>query len=415
MSWLGKCADRLGIQKRTRNRIIRGVWMLRHPASLALLIAETLHVLIRPLIRPLAAWIGFNIYRHKPRELRSVLQVSLSSHKQYMLSRLLRRHGIRSSFLAVNTTKNDRLTIGYDYSVPMNTNALFREIISAWLLWTVMARYDIIHYHFNAFLFQDGYDLDVLRRLGKGIVIHYRGCDLRSREVNLSLRGTLNACAECDYPEGSCDNPGQRQLIDLGRRYGDHFYVTTPDLLDFMPTAEHLPFVHPVEVDFDAIAPLPRNEGLFRIVTSSNHAGVDGVSHIRAAVNRLQREGYAVELIEVIKQTYREAIAAYKSADLYVGKLLMGYYNNANIETMMLGVPNISYIRPEYIEHMPECPIIIADPANVYPVLKEWLDKPDELKAVGLRGPDYVHRYHNPDLLTERVIEKYKSILAAKQ
>jgi len=224
----------------------------------------------------------------------------------------------------------------------------------------------------------------------------------------------LNVCMECDYPRGSCDNEAQHSLIALAKTYGDHFFVTTPDLLDFFPTAEHLPFIHPVEVNFDEIPPLPRPDGVFRIVTSSNHEALDGVAHIRGAVDRLRSEGHAVELIEIFQQPYREAIAAYKSADLYVGKLLMGYYNNANIETMMLGVPNMCHIREEFRPMMADAPIIVTQPSTVYDNLKEWLGKQGELKSLGARGPDFVHRHHDPDVLVDRIIDRYRAIIEAK-
>jgi len=415
-----KAENRKAPRSNLRERISMLYWLARHPVHAVGFIHGTAYNIIIRLINIIRAAIANStiviatVLSKRPRRLRSVIHVSLTSHKQYMLSRLLRRRGIKSAFLAVNTSKADRLGIGNDYRIPIDMPALRRKLYSMWLLFTVLSRYDVIHYHFNAFLFEDAYDLYFLKRLGKFIVIHFRGCDLRCRSVNFAKNPALNVCQECDYPEGSCDSPYQRARIEFARQYGDLFFVTTPDLLDFFEAAEHMPFTAPVEVDFASIPPLPKSEGVFRVVTSSNHPGLDGVAHIRSAIERLRAEGYPVELLEVIRKPYREVIAAYKSADLFAGKLLMGYYNNANIETMMMGVPNISYIREEYLHKIEPCPIIIARPDTFYDTLKDWLGKPEKLKEIGLQGPAFVARNHSPDIIIDMMIERYNEMISAR-
>lgn len=346
---------------------------------------------------------------------KSVLHVSYISHKQYMLSRLLRAHGVDSAYLAINTTANDRLNIGYDYTIPMATNPMRRLWMGIKLFWTVVARYDVIHYHFNAFILGNGIELPVLKAMGRVVVFHYRGCDVRQRSANLEKNPDLNICQECDYPEGSCDTDYQRNRMARTRRYGSLFFVTTPDMLDFFPTAVHMPFIAPYGMDLDGVEPLARTPGLLRVVTSSNHPGIDGVSYIKVAISRLQSEGVPVELVEVIKQPYREALAIYKSADLFCGKLRMGYYNNANIETMMMGVANMCYIRPCFMDNIPDCPIIVATPDTVYDRLKEWLSKPELLRDRGRVGPDFVKAHHDPDTVIQHMLNIYGQAWAMRK
>jgi hypothetical protein len=346
--------------------------------------------------------------------IRSVVHVSLISHKQYMLSRLARNHGLKGTFLAINTYPNAHLKIGFDYEVPMNMDPFRRYLRASWYLWRVLALHDVIHYHFNGFLFDDGTDLRVLQRMGKVVVVHYRGCDLRCRSINMAKNPGLNVCQECSYPPGSCDTDYQRNKIAISRTHSDIRFVTTPDLLDFTDDAEHLPFIAPYAIDFSAIAPAPRTPGVFRVVTSSNHPALDGVRFVRDAVDRLAAEGVKIELIEIYRQAFAEALALYKSADLYCGKLRMGYYNNANIESLMLGVPNMCYIRDEYLDRIPDSPIIVARPEDVYQKLREWVGKPDELKRLGSRGPEFVRRHHHADELMVRMIARYNEALERK-
>jgi hypothetical protein len=346
---------------------------------------------------------------------RSVLHISYISHKQYMLSRLLRDHGIRSSYLAINTSDNDLLKLGYDHAIPANISRFHRLWLGVRLFWGVVAGYDVIHYHFNAFLVgSSGMELPVLKAMGKLIVFHFRGCDLRSRSINVAKHPTFNLCQECDYPIGSCDTDAQRKRLATVRRYGDIFFVTTPDMCDFFPEAEHMPFIAPYGIDMNAVAPAPRTPGVLRVVTSSNHPGLDGVRHIRMAIDRLRVEGVPVELIEVVDLPYREALAIYKSADLFCGKLRMGYYNNSNIETMIFGVPNMSYIRDEFLAGIPDSPIIIARPDTVYEKLKEALSDPRALAERGRRGPEFIKRHHDPNMVIERMLRRYENAWKAR-
>jgi hypothetical protein len=363
----------------------------------------------------------FRVYQvlgsfHRCATVTSVLQFSIVSHKPYMLSRALRQEGLRSEYFALNVSIGAGiLDLGWDYHLRADVSPRRRRLLECFYLWTVLARYDVIHCHFKTLLSHSGWECEYLKRLGKVLVFHFRGCDVRCRSLNLQLQPVLNCCQECDYPLGSCDTEYQRSQVDITRKYGDLFFVTTPDLVDFVPGAEHVPFIRPVGVDFDAIVPTPKAAGVFRVVTSSNHHGVDGTRFIRAGVERLLGEGRDIELVEVSGVPYRDALAIYKSADVYVGKPRMGYYNNANIETMMLAVPNMSYIRDEFRYLVPDCPIIVTTPETVYERLRHYLDRREELRAIGARGPAFVRAHHDPHVIVRRLIERYNEVLLKRR
>jgi hypothetical protein len=363
----------------------------------------------------------FRVYRMAGRlrrhdRVRSVLQLSIISHKPYMVSRVLRDEGLKSDFFALNEDiASTTLNLGADYHLPYKLQGRRRQWAEAFYLWTVLARYDVIHSHFKTFLSNDGWEFEYLRKLGKVIVFHFRGCDIRYRSKNMALTPELNCCQECEYPVGSCDTDYQHQQVRRAVELGDMFFVTTPDLKPFVPSAEHIPFIHPVGIDFDAITPAPKTPGVFRVVTSSNHHGLDGTRFIRAAVARLQSEGRAIELVEVSKMAYRDALAVYKSGDVYAGKLRMGYYNNANIETLLLGVPNMSYVREEFRHLVPDSPIIDATPDTIYDRLNYYIDRRDELRAIGARGPAFIKAHHDPHVIARRMIDRYNSVLARKR
>lgn len=362
------------------------------------------------------AWLWFRP-PPAPEEVARILHVAPLSHKPYMLSRLLRRHGVEADYLVVGSSTGwlRMEGAGYDDHLP-SPKSLWAPLLP-WLQWLAlrrMLRYDVIHYHFNCFLTPGGRELKYLRRAGKVVVCHFRGCDLRSRAINERLHPELNCCSECDYPRGLCDAPAQRIRLAAARAHGDLFFVTTPDLLDFWPDAEHLPFVAPTEIDLAAIQPAPRSKR-FRIVTSSNHDGIDGTAYVRDAVSRLRERGEAIELVEIRRTPYAETLRLYASADLYVGKLRMGYYNNAIIECLALGVPCMCYVREDLAATLPDCPLILARPETVAECIAEWLHRREELRALGRRGPAWVQANHDPDDIARRLLDRYREALLAKE
>lgn len=346
---------------------------------------------------------------------KSVVHISVMSHQQYYLVQAFRRHDVKSVFVALNTDPDGRLNVGYDFGVPATLGPRLSMFYRFVLFWGVVMRYDVVHYHFNSFLWgDDGQELPYLKRAKKVIVFHFRGCDLRSRSANSKAHPVLNVCQKCDYPEGSCDTEYQRKKIHRAREFGDLFFVTTPDLAVLFPGSIHVPFILPAEIDFDAVVPEVKTENVFRVVTSSNHPGLDGVPYIRKAVSQLISEGYNVELREVEKEPFQQTLSAYMSADLYVSKLRMGFYNNSNIETMMMGVANISYIDEKYQSIYSDCPIIVGTPDTVYERIKFCIENPSFVSAHANKGRDFVCRRHDESVVIPLMMEHYNQAFCSK-
>ncbi len=344
-----------------------------------------------------------------------VIHVANFAHKPFILTRRLRENGIEAEYLALNVDWT-YLHMGekaYDYAIESTDQGIIKYYMKQfYMLWFILAKCDIIHVHSQSIMSHNMKEYRFLKRLNKKLIFHFRGCDIRRKSDANGFFPDLNCCQECDYPIGACDNEQQKIYIKTVKELGDAFFCTTPDLLPFSPTGtKYLPFTSPPEDFMSEIKPVLRDKGIFRVVTSSNHDGVDGTQYIRDAVKKLKEEGRKIELVEVKKTPYKEALSIYASADVYAGKLRMGFYNNANIECMMLGVPCMSFIRPEFREkYCPDCPVIQATPNTIYEVLKEYTSKPEELRRIGKLGPDFIRKYHSEEKSIKPLIECYQML-----
>jgi hypothetical protein len=340
-----------------------------------------------------------------------VLHISTVTHQPYLITRHLRAQGFNADFLAKGEGWLSYDEKGWDFRT--NRTRLpgpIRFLCEFWQAWTLYPRYEIIHSHFLQMIGSGFWELPFLKRMGKKVVFHFRGDDIRRKKMNLQLNPDLNCCQECDYPDEYCRGHKRDFLAQKARRYGSLFLVTTPDLNDFFPEAIHFPFMLP-ELP-GQIPPLRRKERLRRpskILHLTNHEGIDGTNYLAKAVHRLREEGYEVELLIPQRVPFQEILRMYPEVDISVGKLRMGYYANAQIESMYFGIPTMCYIRENFIKKIPDCPIINVRPENLYQKLKYYLDHPDEMMERGRRGQEFVRKFHSGDLLAKRLIEMYQN------
>jgi hypothetical protein len=305
----------------------------------------------------------------------SVLHVSYMGHIPHQSVRILRQHGVRADYLAVGHSPVWSLS---DFQIAGTGSALFTPFREWWLVWSLVARYEIVHSHFMVTATRSGWELPLLKQMGRKLVIHYRGCEIRDRERNMAAHPAINICQECDYDPFPCKAPYNLARRTMADEYGDAHLVTTPDLLEFAPPAEHMPFFSPAAIA--AEAPSASTGRPFRIVHATNHPGIEGTAHIRAAIDALRAKGFRIDFQFFQGARHQDVLAALQGADLAIGKMKMGYYANAQIESMAAGVPTITYVRPEFMTpELERSGFIFATLDTLQAVLEHYLSNPAAL------------------------------------
>src|SRR5215831_13137927 len=101
-----------------------------------------------------------------------------------------------------------------------------------------LGRWDVCHFHFGRTLIPPhNLDLPLHHALGKRVVFHYHGCDVRDRAHMLATH-THSTCSECDP---FCIPSRQKRILASAAGHADAELVSTPDLLESAPRARHLP------------------------------------------------------------------------------------------------------------------------------------------------------------------------------
>jgi len=334
----------------------------------------------------------------------SVLHISYMVHIPYYTTRLLRRYGgLKADYLAVGSQSPwwDK----YDYHFtprwpPMPWDELY-------FFWKVVAKYEIVHCHFGMSFSVTGWDLAILKRMGRKIVVHYRGCEVRDPEKLRARSPELNICQQCDYNGLVCREGKPR--VARAEKYGDLFLVTTPDMKDFVPGAIHFPFFAP---DLPEVRERTRAVGRpFKIVHVTNHPGIEGTPLIERAIESLKRQGFAIDFVFLRGVPPERVIEEMRDADLSIGKMKMGYYANAQIESMALGVPTITWVRPDLMtDEIARSGFILCGVGELEETLRFYLTHPEELEKKRKLARSSILALHDNERLVGELTRLYRSL-----
>jgi hypothetical protein len=136
-------------------------------------------------------------------------------------------------------------------------------------------------------------------------------------------------------------------------------------------------------------------------------------------VERLKREGHAVEMMFFSKVPNKELRYYQAQADIFLDMLTYGFFGATAREAMMLGKPVICFLRPEWLESMrreipeyvDELPIVSATPHTVYDVLLELIRHPERRREIGERSRAFAVKGHSAAAGARRFDRIYSELL----
>ncbi len=321
------------------------------------------------------------------------------------LADALRIHGTSARALVMADTYQYGADVVLDRAElkPSHVGGLLRDLIE---------QYDVFHYHRRPLLYARGYpyptglDLLLLRAAGRKVFFHFRGSEAR-------LASVFEKGCEFNYVEenpndvcGRFEEKRQRAFMSFARGVCSGVFVTDPELQTYVPWAQVVPRV----VDLKKWACVGvQAEGALRVAHAPTVRGTKGSAYVLAAVERLQAEGVGLEFRLVENQPNDEAQAAYRWADVVVDQLRIGWYGVLAVEAMALGKAVVAYIRDDLKHHLPyPFPLAVANPKNIYGVLKHLAERRDEVRELGARGRRFVEDAHDAGRIAGLLLELYE-------
>ncbi len=317
-----------------------------------------------------------------------------------VLAQALRDLGVEAHSLAYNPDfpqyRPDELR-PYDAMPPLRRYAGYLASAARHL-----GRWDVYHFHFGRTLVPPhNPDLPLVKALGGRVVFHYHGCDIRNRAHMLATHARAT-CTECDP---FCHPARQRRILASARRWADAEYISTPDLGESAPAAEHLPVAARL-ADYP-VAP-PRGAPRLVVHAPTNRL-IKGTRYVERAFEALRPRYPAVRFVVAERLPWRELVALLGEADVVVDQLFMGWYGMVAVEAMALGKPVLCFIRPDFEPRLRDCPVVRCTLEDLTERLTAVLDAGDRA-ALGERGRAYVEREHAAPVIAARLLERYRAL-----
>ena len=321
-----------------------------------------------------------------------------------LLARALRDLGVEAWSVATNPTFARSAA---DEAVPLDARAaLPRYLGYAGLVARHARRWDVFHFHFGRTLVPPhNPDLPLYHALGRKVVFHYHGCDIRDRAHMLATHARA-ACTEC---RPFCLPRRQARIRAAARRFADAELVSTPDLLESAPRARLLP----VAAWLPDYAPAPVREAPRRVLHAPTNRLIKGTRHVEAAFAELAPRFPGVEFRVVERLPWPELLRALADCDVFVDQVFMGWYGMVSVEAMALGRPALAYIRPDFEDRAREAPVVRTSIETLAADVAALLADAPRRRALAEAGRAYVERVHDAHAIGRALIELYRGLGAA--
>jgi glycosyltransferase involved in cell wall biosynthesis len=317
-------------------------------------------------------------------------------------------------------------------------------------------RYDILHFcgvnnlrylfFLNASLFgcmPIGWDIDILRRLGKRIVYSNIGCLDGVSQTAFRRWSPYPICDICKWKDVPSVCSDERNLAwGALRNHLTDFQVNIGgNRVDFNddPRVHEVPEFYCLDPDFwRPDLPIPEQHRLsvrpgvvkiYHAVGNYDLRTCEGGENIKTthiivpAVQRLKDEGYPVELIFCKDVPNREVRYYQAQADIVVDMLTYGFFG-ANIrEALMLGKPAVCFLRPEWLasmraevpDYVKEIPVVSATPETIRAVLVDLITHAEKRAELGRRGREFALKWHSSAAAGRRFDKIYSALLQGRR
>jgi glycosyltransferase involved in cell wall biosynthesis len=302
---------------------------------------------------------------------------------------------------------------GIDYQADLVMDRIPSDLpLAGQIVKDFASEYDIFHFHGLPFLFSPHYpfptgmDLILLRAAGKKVFFHFHGSEARLASV-FKTGTPYNWVA--DNPSGlftTWKENEQRIFFEFAKGVCNNVFALDAELQTYIGESLIVPRV----VDLKKWAFIGTEPGeVLRVVHAPSRRGVKGTKSVLSAVEKLKSEGIPIELRLVENVPNEEARELYKWADVVVDQLRGGWYGVLSVEAMALGKAVVCYVRDDLKHYLPyPPPLAVANPDNLYYVLKDLALNPEEVRSLGLRGRKYVEELHDAEKVTNVLLGIYE-------
>ena len=242
-----------------------------------------------------------------------------------------------------------------------------------------LLEFDIYHFHAGVDLFRDGRFATRLKTLGKKIVCHYHGTDLRNRGVIRVMDELSDLNLTCEFDHLSL-HPKIRYLF--------------------------LPF------DVSKYAVSEQDNDPPRVCHAPTSRFFKGSDLIIEVCRELEREG-KIQFVLIEGMSHDKTIRLKQTCDIAIDQIAnlggLGYGVNS-LETLAMGIPTCTNLTPEYEAFLPGHPFIQVSAGNLRGPIEYLISHPEYRRHKGMEGRVWVENVHGAKKVVRQLYEMYEEL-----
>lgn len=273
-------------------------------------------------------------------------------------------------------------------------------------------------YHYFADIIQT-IELIVAKIFKKKIIVLYQGHDARIVHNVDSMR---NRSLIDEMPSSYYNHKDllfKYRSICRFSKYADAIYYHNPDLIQYLPAfSTFLPYCH---VNVEAIEhKIKCCNSKLRIGHAPSNRSLKGTKYILEAIDNLRLCDYQFEFVMIENLSNKDALEKYRTLDVFIDQLLIGWYGGVAVEVMALGIPVVCYIEESDLHAIPaemakDLPIIRSTKYSIFESLKFVLEMDkDKLRQIGRSSRRYVETYHSQKKLFTSLLNDVENLFKKK-
>ncbi|MCH2162781.1 MAG: sulfotransferase, partial [Phycisphaerales bacterium] len=271
--------------------------------------------------------------------------------------------------------------------------------------------FDVVHLYGSAFGNPSGdipLNLDILflRMMGVKVIWHGRGTDCRLEKVFRRLHPNQHLYDPKTFRGFKKPHAFRHERVLLRERVCNHVLAVDEEMRSYLPDAEIVRRAIDLE-DWPHVGAEGDTPGRVVVVHAPSREIYKGTEPLEAAVAKLQAEGLPIDYRKVEGLSNDKAREVYKSADIVVDQLMIGWYGVLSVEAMALGKTVVAYIRPDLERHTRDLPIVNAGIDDIEARLRELVNDGERRQRLGQAARQYVETFHDSRVIARQLLEIY--------
>jgi hypothetical protein len=245
----------------------------------------------------------------------------------------------------------------------------------------------------TGFLVDRDIEFKFLKSRGKKIVCIFVGDDIRSLELRKKLYTKLNIDGSANYLNRNDKDP--KAVASVADQYADVIFSASVDQVSYLKSKQYYPFFYYCMDNFN------RNDAKFNNKIKITHAASDpiikGTQIVRAALKKLELEGYIFEYVQLENTDNNTVLHHLKSSHIVLSEFYAFALGVFSIESMANHCAVLTSSNPQIETGLPQNDKnawLITQAWEVYDNLKYLLDNPEKIKYFADKGYEYAFKHH---------------------